>query len=320
MLTHGKMRVSGFRVRGQCLIGASFTDGTVAVVNFDQSALFGVLQLEANWPYCFAVSEDGLLIATGYGPWPPARLDIWDLAGGTVASTIENTSAFDVTLSHEHRYVIWRGYCGRHGAWIRDLRTSRTEKLKGAGSPCNGSWTRDGKALLLPMWQGKGGLRINIDPFEITPLPLPNKHRAWIVACNPRDDTIAMLENGRVSCLQVDDCGVLWKRALRVGWLAYTGDGRFIALEQNAPGGGAPERIIVLDALSGEIARTIEQPEQARYPLAGPKMLCLSGRIANLETGEVEDGVSDIKWWNSLLRERDTEQASGNDDSVENAS
>jgi hypothetical protein len=112
-----------------------------------------------------------------------------------------------------------------------------------------------------------------------------------------------MLTEDKVASLSVDTLQLMWQRYIpHAGWISYSGDGHFIAVPQHAPGGGRPERILMLDSSSGEVVRTVEEPEeQARYPLDGPRFLCYSGRFLNAETGEFEEGVSTPGFWDTIL-------------------
>jgi len=267
------------------------------------SGVFAHLRLPANCHDCFDVSRDGRRLATGYHYVTPSHIDVWDVATGRVVASIGKTYASDVSLCADHRHVIWWSSGGKPGTWIHDFAGPRTEKLKGAFAPSNGTWTRDGRTLLLRRHRGRGGLRLTFEPRRISPLPLPGSRNVWHLAGNPAEDTFVVREGDfAVSCLYADNCQLVWRRRVpETGWVCCTGDGRFVALEQHAPAGGGAARIVVLDARSGEIVRKIEQPEQGRFPLDGPRVLCLSGRFANLETGEIEPGVSDIRRWYALI-------------------
>jgi len=282
----------------------------VVVGDAGMTNLYAHFHLPANCRTCFDLSRDGQYLAAGYEYVDPSHIDVWEVATGRNVARIPKTHASEVYVHSDGRYLVYWSAFGRSGPWVCDMITGQRENVKGAFGLASSGRTHDGKALLLLRNWGlrtrsgrRGCFRLTFDPFSVSPLPLPASRNVWVLACSPADDTFVILEDGEtVSCVRLEDSGAVWRQQVpETGWISYTGDGRFVALEQHAPAGGGAARIVVLDARSGEIVRKIEQPEQGRFPLDGPRVLCLSGRFANLETGEIEPGVSDIRRWYSLI-------------------
>lgn len=304
------MTFKSFRVGGQYLLGASFSDGRVALVDQSLTRLLACFDLPANCRDGFDLSRDGQYLATGYIYVMPSHIELREVASGRIVASIPKTYASDVGLPANDRYVVYWSAVGKSGTWVYDRVSSQAVKIKRASAPTPGAWTHDRKALLLPVGTqrgGKAGFRVTFDPISVSSQLFPARHAVWVLDTNPLGDTFVILESDyTISCLRIADSSIVWRSQVpEVGWIAYTGDGRFLGMEQYDDPNGGVVRLVVLDACTGEIVRRIEQPEHGRYPFSGPRLLCVSGRIANLETGEVERGASDANWWRTVLRERE---------------
>jgi len=294
-----------FVVDDEYLIGASFAEGRVAVVSSARKMLLTQLELPAGCRYAFGISSDGRHLAAGYQYVQLSSLQVWDLSSGALVAERPKSYPFALDFEPRARYIIYDAIYGTPGTYFYEVSSHKVEKLRGACGPPNAAFTRDGQTMLMPRKRGAGGFRVTFQPFGIAEISLPTKKPAWLLRASPCTDTFLILDSGAtVSNVDVSSGELVWKRKVpEAGWLSYSGDGRFVAVTEHRSNGGV-KRLVVLEGRSGEIIRIIELAERASDPLAGPKVLCLSGRFVNLETGEVEPGVSDLDWWNSLLCEQ----------------
>ena len=288
------------------LIGASFADGQVAVVDSLRRTLVAHVRLPASCGYAYAVSNDRRYLAVGYQYARLSSIQLWDLGSGNITAEIPKSYPSILEFDPSGRYIVYEAVYGRAGTYVYDLLAGNTESVSGAQGPPSIAFTQSG--LIMPRVKSartgeQRGLRVRFDPLAITEISLPTKKPVWLLSASPSENTFLILDAGAtISNVDAASGKLIWKqRVSEAGWLSYSGDGRFVAvLECDASHGGA-KRLVVLDGSSGKVVRFIEHAERASAPLAGPKALCLSGRFVNLETGEVESGVSDVDWWRSLL-------------------
>lgn len=297
------MQLKTFLVHGEYLIGASFPEGRVVAVNSERKALVVNIELPADCRIAFALSRDGRFLATGYEYTQLSSLQVWDCESAEMVAEQPKAYPFVLAFEPSGRHLVYTAVHGKSGTYLYDCMSAQTTKVQGGLGPMNAAFPRDSRTMLMPRDRGRGGFRITFQPLDIIEIPLPTRRPVVLLRASPVADTFAMLDvGGAVTCMCVSTSDVVWKRKIaEAGWLSYSGDGRFLAVLQ-CDRNAAPQRLMVLDAASGELLRVIEHNERATDPLAGPKVLCLSGRFVNLETGEIETGVSEAIWWESLLR------------------
>ncbi len=300
-----------FRVKDHYLIGAN-VDMHVVVLQPDARSVAYDVDFEADCMHRFFLSQDGGLLAAAFAFEAFCCVEVVDLSRNPIitpesreAATvlrIDRVDALDVGIAPTGETLLYV-HATKPGGYAVHLPSGHRQRLPDTLAPMNGAWLTD--AVLLPLGRGRGGIRVSYWPLAVSPVELPSKVRIWRLTERPSGQSIGMLTKGYVASLRADILEPLWKRAIaEADWISYSGDGRFIAVQQRAPAGGPVERIVVLDASSGEIARTIEQPEQALFPLDGPRFLCYSGRFLNAETGEFEEGVSAPGFWDKILKRR----------------
>ena len=298
------------RINGHYLIAASL-EKRVLVLQPDAKSVAYDINLEADCGEEFCISEDGGRLAAAYSSETSCCIEVLDLRPSPIITpeTREQMTlhrfwrihAIDVGLSPNGEVLVYN-QTSRSASFAVDLHTGERVKLPKAHAPMNGAWLPN--EVILPLTRGLGGLRVKYSPLTVTPTDLPSKKNVWRLIAHPSCDAVAMMDSkGYVASLRADTLEVLWRRKIpEAGWITYSGDGRFIAVRQQAPKTAATEGITLLNATSGDIVRQIEGPiEQARYPLDGPRFLCHSGRFLNAETGTFEEGVSTREFWKATL-------------------
>lgn len=292
------MEIQTFRVGSDYHVGASFSDSRIALLTPDMRSLVAHFRLPADCRGCFDLSCDGRRLAVGLSYTDPCHIEVRDVSSGRVEAALPRTFAFDVGLAGDGRTILYWSDREPSRTWVHDLVTGDRTFVRGAFGRFAGSWARQRDALLLRQYRGPGGVRLRFDPLRVEPLTWPSRRGTWAMAASPLDDTFAALDgDGYVWRIDAGTGAPLWRQRVRkAGWVAFTGDGRFLGLEQHEGGSGVA-RTVILDAATGELVRKVERREVARYPLSGPRLLCASGRVLNAETGEVADGVSSTRWW-----------------------
>ena len=302
-----------FRVKDHYLIGAN-VDMHVVVLQPDARSVAYDVDFEADCMHRFFLSQDGGLLAAAFAFEAFCCVEVVDLSRNPIitpesreAATvlrIDRVHALDVRIAPTGETLLYWRHGARSGTYAVHVPSGQRQKLAGVTFPTKGAWMTD--SVMLPFDRRSGGVRVSYWPLTVSAVPLPSKTEVWQLIEHPSAEIVAMIDaEGQVAALHADTLEPLWQRRIaETDWISYSGDGRFIAVRQSAPAGGPVERIVVLDASSGEIARTIEQPEQALFPLDGPRFLCYSGRFLNAETGEFEEGVSAPGFWDRVLKRR----------------
>lgn len=300
-----------FRVNGHCLIGASL-DMHVIVLQPDARTIANDVDFEADCMACFSLSEDGNLLAAAFAFESFCSIEVLDLRQRPIIRPefreeatllrIDRTHALDVKLTPNGETLFYRKLGAKSGTHAFHLPSGQQQMLANTMAPTNGAWLSD--SVILPFRHSSGGIRISYWPLVADPVELPSKANVCRMTEHPSCETLALVDvDGQVAGLRAETLESLWRRHIpNADWISYSGDGGYIAVRQNAPAGGPVARTVMLDAESGKIARTVEQPlEQALYPLDGPCFLCYSGRFLNAETGEFEEGVSSPGFWEKIL-------------------
>jgi hypothetical protein len=300
-----------FRVNGHYLIGANL-GLRVLIMQPDVRSIAYDVDFQANADENLSISPDGAFLAGAFSSEAFCCVEVIDLRRNTIITPesredstilrIERTHALDVKMAPNNQTLFYWTLGAKRGVYAFHLPSGQREKIPKATFPTNGAWLSD--HALLPFDRGRGGVRVSYWPLTITPVELPSKATVWRLIEHPSGQTLGLLNSKEtVMSLRAGSLEPVWQRRVsEAGWISYSSDGRFIAVRQHAPKGGAAERIVVLDASSGETARTVEEPgEHALYPLDGPRFLCLSGRFLNAETGEFEEGVSAPNFWKTIL-------------------
>jgi hypothetical protein len=300
-----------FRVNHNYLIGANL-GLRIIIFHPDVRTVAYDVDFQANADDHFFLSQDGRLLAGAFSSESFCCVEVISLLPHMIipAESRENATilridrlyALDVGLSPNGETLFYWKHGEKPGAYAVHLNSRKLQKIPDAASVTNGAWLKD--RVIFPCDES-GGIVVYYWPQKISHIELPSKANVWRLIEHPITETIAMLDTeDQIASVHAESMELIWKRRIpEADWISYSGDGRFIAVLQRAPNGGQAERIVMLDAGSGEAVRVIEQPEeQALYPLDGPRFLCYSGRFVNAETGEFEEGVSAPGFWDQILK------------------
>ena len=303
-----------FRVNDHYLIGANL-GLRVLILRPDARSVAYDVDWQANADDAFSLSEDGTLLAGAFSSESFCCIEVLDVRGNPVVTPesreratihrLERIHAYGLRLAPNGDTLFYLKHGTTPGTYAFHLPTAERLQVAKDTSLRGGAWLQ--QRVILPFRDKRGAVCISYRPIATHRVELPSKVNIWQLTEHPHGDVIAMLDvEGQVASLRADTLEPFWRRRITdAGLITYSGDGRFIAVRQHAPGGGRAERIIILDAVSGEVARTVEEPEEhALFPLDGPRFLCYSGRFLNAETGEFEEGVSRPGFWQELLDRR----------------
>lgn len=298
-----------FRVNGHYLIGASLEE-RVIVLHPDARSVAYDVDFQADSGDQFSLSENGEFVAAAFAFENFCSVEVVDLRPNAIVSSdlredatilrVDRVHAVDVVLAPSGRLMCCT-FTRKPGAHLVTVPEGAMQKVPNSACPTNGAWLTD--RAILPCFRGTGGFIISYEPLAVRSTDLPSKKNVWRLIAHPSSETVAMMDaKGYVASLRADTLEPIWRRRIPEagGWISYSGDGRFVAVQESE----YTERfkaITILDSQSGKEVRRVTERELATHPLDGPRFLCYSGRFLNAETGTFEEGVSTREFWKATL-------------------
>lgn len=297
--------LKSFRVRGEYLIGAN-VGLRVLLLHADAKSVVYDVDLNADCMDCFSLSQDGAFLASAFVYEDFQCIEIINLREEAIVSAdsreaatilrVDRVHAIDLRIAPDGNTLVYLTRRRQPETYAVHVPTGQQRRIAETCAPSNGAWLSD--RLLIPLREGRGSIQTSGWPLTVSPVALPSQHNVWRLIENPDARTIAMLDaNAVVAHLRADNLETLWSRQIPgAGWIAYSGDGRFICVQEYTEK-IEPASMLILDASSGQAVHRIHEPDRASYPLEGPRFLCDSGRFLNAETGQFEEGVSKPEFW-----------------------
>ncbi len=287
----------------EVILAASFSDARVVLVDYHDHRLLGTIRIPANCEGRYAFSADERQVVTGYDRAVIQEIEWWDFAHGRVIARCALTGVLDLACSADASVVYVatiHGSCLCARAGGDPVRLRATDALAWEGDVAA---SRD--TLLLPSTFKSEVLRLDLRGFcaERCPVPLAHARKmVWCVRRSPRDGAVVAVESdGRDLCCFDPSLSTLhWHRSFPdacFSTVTFSGNGAYVGINAGERPG---ERMIVVDAHSGETIREFASPCPADHPFVGATVLCESGAILDLETGEVDETMTEPKWWRAM--------------------
>lgn len=289
------MEIRFFKSSGIGYVTCSLSEGKLALAQFSPPRLLQVISFRESNYDSYDISPDGRLLVAGY--WRKRGLDVWDLKSGNHLDRFGPNHVARVRFDSTGRYVLI------HSDWrltIRDLKKSVDIKLKN----CRESYgvcirSRD-ETMLIP-GKSKGQIFVfHSSNGAVDEIQLSGHDVISSMVWSPSEDQLFMVEdNHRVSLRQEVSGTPAWVFQFGKDQVPthgmFSGDCRLIGVTDVHA-----SAVWVLDSDSGRVTRKLDNYFAFSRPFEGTKVMNGDGRILDLATGEVEEGVSNWRWWRAI--------------------
>ncbi|MFO0972172.1 MAG: hypothetical protein U1A27_01860 [Phycisphaerae bacterium] len=265
------------------------------LANYSREKLVWDVQLPEGVDFTsLSISCDGRIIVTGY--YYTRGVDVWELQTGKHLFRMGPGGMTRVMLDPSARYVaLWPG----RPRVLLDLVDRTERRFPGIGDVAGAAGRALDGTMLLPTTWRTLVYRLHSKTGEMEKVRVPGMGDVYEMWWSPREDQIIVKDlGGLVSCRSSIESEPLWEHHYEGSELhynlTYSADGRFVGFSFLSL-----KQTRVLDVTSGEAVRTIDELASG-HPYEGPSIMTSYGKIVNLETGEIDPGASNWRWWRKI--------------------